>query len=72
MGKNGKVAGELEFVASMEDELGKYVDQWIAVVGNRIVAEGNSAKEVFDRAKKVSPREVPFIMKVPRDKIMVL
>ena len=72
MGKNGKSRGELEFVASMEDELGKYVDLWIAVVDNRIVAEGNSAREIFDRAKKVSPKEVPFVMKVPRDKMTVL
>ena len=56
----------------MADELGKYVDLWIAVVDNRIVAEGNSARDVFDRAKKVSPKEVPFVMKVPRDKITVL
>ena len=41
--------------AVLNRRLPPFNDLWIAVVDNRIVAEGNSAKEVFDRAKKVSP-----------------
>jgi hypothetical protein len=61
-----------EYVLSMGDKLGKYVDEWIGVVDSNIVAKGNSAREVYEAAKKASPGKVPFIMRVPRAQVMVL
>lgn len=63
---------ELEYVMSIGDKLGEYVDEWIAVVDNRIVARGKAAQEVYAAAKKQYPSKVPFIMKVPTAKVMVL
>lgn len=63
---------ELEYIMSIGNELGKYVGRWIAVVDNRIVAEGDDAKLVFKTAKKAAPNKIPFIMKVPTKKVMVL
>lgn len=64
--------GELEHVISMGDKLGDYVNCWIAVVDDKIVAHGDSAKEVFIRAKQQYPNKTPFVMKVPSDTVMVM
>ena len=71
-GMTTKSMSEFEFILSLGNKLGEYVDEWIAVAGNKIVARGLSAKEVFDKAKEISPSKTPFIMKVPADKVMVL
>jgi hypothetical protein len=64
--------GELEYVMSIGDKLGDYVNCWIAVVDDKIIAEGNSAKEVFIKAKHQYPDKIPFVMKVPSDTVMVM
>lgn len=63
---------EFEFVQSMGDKLSEYVHQWIAVVDNELVAKGQTAKEVYDEAKRRHPTKTPFIMKVPADEVMLL
>ena len=63
---------EYEYVLSSGDKLGEYVDEWIAVVDNQIIAKGKSAKEVYEKAKHYDETKVPFIMKVPTEKVMVL
>lgn len=63
---------EFEYIMTMGDKLGDYVDEWIAVADNKIIAKGTDAKEVFKKAKQAYPKKIPFIMKVPSDKIMVL
>lgn len=73
--KRSKTSGmqtSSEYVLSMGDELGKHVDKWIAVVGNSVVAKGNSSTEVYEAAKKAKPDAIPFIMRVPRAEVMVL
>ena len=45
----------------------EYIGRWIAVVDDKLVAVGDSGKEVFDKAKRVYPGSEPFIMKVPRN-----
>jgi len=64
--------GELEYIMSASDQLGQYVDRWIAVVGTNIVAHGKTAKEVFLKAKESYPDKTPFVMKVPSDIVMVM
>jgi hypothetical protein len=64
--------GELEYLLSASDKLGQYVDYWIAVVGDEIVAHGETAKEVFTKAKQKYPSKIPFVMKVPSDVVMVM
>jgi len=63
---------EYEYVMSISDQLGKYLGDWLAVVGEEIVDSGNSAKEVFDLAKKKYPNKEPFIMKIPKETTMLL
>jgi len=70
--RKGATRSEFEYVISLGDRLGEYVDEWIAVADNKIVARGAKAREVFERAKAMNPSKTPFIMKVPADKVMVL
>ena len=63
---------EFEYMMSLGNRLGDYVDEWIAIVDNKVVASGPEAKQVFQKAKALHPSKTPFIMKVPADKVMVL
>jgi hypothetical protein len=64
--------GELEYIISIGDKLGDYVNLWIAVVDDHIVAKGSTATEVFQEAKRQFPKKIPFVMKVPSDTVMVM
>ena len=61
-----------EFDALMTLDIGRHIGRWIAVVGCEIVSVGDSGKEVFQEAKRKHPNKEPFVMKVPRDEIMLL
>jgi hypothetical protein len=61
-----------ESILSMGDELGKHVDEWIAMIDGDVVAKGKNAKAVYEEAKARRPSEIPFIMKVPTERVMVL
>lgn len=65
-------SNEFNYILTLEDKLGKYVEKWIAVVNAEIVAEGDTATEVYTKAKSKHPDSVPFIMKVPVDEVMIL
>ena len=62
---------ELQCLMSTPD-LGKLIGKWIAVVGDKIVATGDTSVEVFQKSKEEHPDEIPLIMKVPEDKVMLL
>lgn len=61
-----------DYVMSLEDELGKYVNQWIAIVDNKIIAISKDGTEVYQKARDQYPDKIPFIMKVPENKVMLL
>lgn len=63
---------EYEYIMSISKELGNYLGQWIAVVDNEIVASGENAKEVYERTKEKYPNREPFIMKIPKETVMLL
>ena len=54
------------WVAKHFDELvRKYAGRFIAVYRNKLVAVGDSYKEVFDAAKRLGTKEPPLTMQVP-------
>lgn len=63
---------EYEYIMSISDELGQHLGEWIAVVGEEIIASGETAKEVYDKAKEKYPDKEPFIMKIPKETVMLL
>jgi hypothetical protein len=62
---------EFQCLLSMPD-LGSYVGKWIAIVGDKVVATGADAKNVFKEAKEKHPKKEPLLMKVPKDRVMLL
>jgi len=60
---------EFDYIMSISEKLES--GKWIAVVEKDIVS-GNSAKEVFEKARKKHPDREPFIMKVPENSNMLL
>ena len=70
--KMKKESGEYEYVMSLGDKLGKYVEKWIVVSDNKIVESGDNLKETYAKAKAKCPETTLFVMKVPAEKIMVL
>ena len=63
---------EYEYVLPASDQLGDHLGQWIAVVGEEIVSAGDDAKEVYQKAKEKHSDKTPFIMKIPKETVMLL
>ncbi len=61
-----------EHVMPINDQLGKYLGDWISVVDEEIVDAGHDAKAVYDKAKKKYPNRTPFVMKIPKETVMLL
>lgn len=61
-----------EYSFYLNSDLKDYLGQWIAVVGQKVVAHGDNAKKVYDEAKKEFPNKVPFIACVPKATAMIL
>ncbi len=49
-----------------EEKLKRYSGKWIAVVKGKIVASGESVKEVMRKIKERGIKELPLVRKVPR------
>jgi len=63
---------EYEYIMSVKDQLGEHLGDWITVVGEDIISTGNDAKEVYRKAKEKYPGKTPFIMKIPKETVMLL
>ena len=61
-----------EPVMSISDKLGKYLGDWMSVVDEDIVAAGQDAKAVYDKARKKYLGRTPFVMKIPKETVMLL
>jgi len=57
---------------SSPELVGKHVEKWVAVVGKKIVASGDSAADVLRRAKELHPHVEPFIAKFPKETVLLL
>ena len=56
------------FPKELEDFRGKH----IAMIGRKVVASGDSAKEVFEKARKDYPEKMPVLAFIPRKEALVL
>ncbi|MFH1563989.1 MAG: DUF5678 domain-containing protein [Nitrospirota bacterium] len=62
---------ELEWLSRHPEEEAKYRGEYIAIVGEKIVAHGKDPKTIIEEAKKISHR--PLIAKVPlREGLMIV
>jgi len=67
-----KARDEFDVLYAARRRLSRHPGAWVAVVGDRIVAIGETAKEVYEKALRDHPRAEPFIMKLPKDRVMLL
>lgn len=61
---------ELKFFAL--EQLQKFRGMHIALLGEKIVASGESAKEVLEKASKKHPSKMPVLAFVPEREALVL
>ena len=48
----------------------KYSGKYVAVVNEKLVAVGETGKEVEDRAREIEPHKIPSVLRVPREEDM--
>lgn len=57
----------LWIVKNFENLVTKYGGRYIAVINEKVIAEGSSRKEVKEIAKKKELKKTPFIMLIPEE-----
>ena len=50
----------------------RYKEQYVVLVDGKLVAKGKDIVKILKRVHKTYPRQVPFVAKVPGDKVLVL
>ena len=63
---------ELKLFASFPEEMEQFRGKHVAIVGRNIVASGDSAREVFEKARKEYPEKMPVLAFIPRKEALVL
>ena len=64
---------EFQFYVSRAAEINRrYAGKHVAIIGDRVVASGNSPLEVYRRAKKSHPHSRPLLAYVPKAETLVL
>ena len=61
-----------DYITENPKRLGEHLGEWIAVVGNGIVASGDDISGVYEKSKTNYPEEIPLIMKIPKETTMLL
>lgn len=63
---------EIKWFATALKELNKFRGKHIAIIKNKIVASGNNAINVLEKARKEHPNENPVLAFVPKEETLVL
>jgi hypothetical protein len=61
---------DLWIVEHFSELVTQYAGKYIAVVNERLVAVGDSGKEVEDKARNLVPDKMPSVLRVPREEDM--
>jgi hypothetical protein len=61
---------DLWIVEHFSELVTQYAGQYVAVVNERVVAAGSSAKEVEEQARAIAPTKIPSVLRVPREEDM--
>jgi lysine/ornithine N-monooxygenase len=67
-----EMRAELFFFASFPKELEQFRGKHVATIGIKVVAIGDSAKEVFEKARKEYPEKMPVLAFIPKKEALVL
>ena len=61
---------DLWIVEHFSELVTKYSGKYVAVVNEKLVAVGDTGKEVEDKAREIEPRKIPSVLLVPREEDM--
>ena len=61
---------DLWIVEYFSELVTKYAGKYVAVVNEKLVAVGDTGKEVEDKAREIEPRKIPSVLLVPREEDM--
>jgi len=50
----------------------KYVDQYVVMIGGKVVRAGKDIERLLKEVRKVYPNKLPFVAKVPKRGVLVL
>jgi len=60
------------FRANLIDMIVKYEGEYVAIIGDKVIAHGKDARKVYQGAKEKFPKEIVFLGQVPRKEAMIL
>ena len=58
---------ESKWISGHPNTIDKYTGKWIAVFKNKIIASGDTIREVKKQLEKKQIKELPLITKIPRE-----
>jgi hypothetical protein len=61
---------DLWIVEHFSELVTKYAGKYVAVVNEKLVAVGDTGKEVEDKTREIEPRKIPSVLLVPREEDM--
>jgi Family of unknown function (DUF5678) len=67
-----KNAASKEFEFFIHADLSRFAGQYVAIVGEKVVASGSNAQAVWRQAKRRFPSSTPTLAKLPRAETLVL
>ena len=67
-----KKVNEFDYLMSAQNDIKDYVGFWVAIMDKKIVAKGESARQVLKQVREEYPDREPFVTKVPKNKVMLL
>jgi hypothetical protein len=65
-------ASSKEFDFFIRADLSRFAGQYVAIVGEKVVASGSNAQTVWRQAKRRFPSSIPTLGKLPRAETLVL
>lgn len=70
--KRSKILKSREFEFFVKSPLKKYKGKYVAILGKKIIASGENAKEVWRKARKKYPGRLPTLAKLPKEETLIL
>lgn len=61
-----------QWYVSNPEKLRKYAGKHVAIVDDKVVGVGDSAKEAYETAKKRLPNESPLLAYIPTGETLIL
>lgn len=69
-GKQSEFSPEFEYF--LKADLSRYKGQYVALLGKKVVASGVNAKQVWQKARKKFPAQLPTLAKLPKEEVFSL